>query len=107
MNKWLIILLSLLCIDASAQQALYSKKLVLSERNFADSIGIQWERNQVYIPVQINGKLRAVVSVPRTSTEDEVKALVKQDAQIAAAIAGKNIVKEIYVPKKICNLIVK
>ena len=56
MNKWLIILLSLLCIDADAQQALYSKKLVLSERNFADSIGIEWERNQVYVPVQINGR---------------------------------------------------
>ncbi|MBQ6568698.1 MAG: leucine--tRNA ligase [Clostridia bacterium] len=65
------------------------------------------ELDNMDIPVQINGKLRAVVSVPRTSTEDEVKALVKQDAQIAAAIAGKNIVKEIYVPKKICNLIVK
>lgn len=56
MNKWLIILLSLLCIDADAQQALYSKKLALSERNFADSIGIEWERNQVYVPVQINGR---------------------------------------------------
>ena len=56
MSKWLIILLSLLCIDADAQQALYSKKFVLSERNFADSIGIEWERNQVYVPVQINGR---------------------------------------------------
>ena len=56
MNKWLIIILSLLCINADAQQALYSKKLVLSERNFADSIGIEWERSQVYVPVLINGR---------------------------------------------------
>lgn len=63
--------------------------------------------DSIKIPVQINGKLRGVVSVPSGSSDDEIKELVKKDSQISPFIAGKNIVKEIYVPKKICNIIVK
>lgn len=61
----------------------------------------------MHIPVQINGKLKAVVDVPSSADAEEIKKLVKEDAQIARLIEGKNIVKEIYVPKKICNIIVK
>ena len=56
MVRWLTLLLSLLCIEADAQQALYSKKITLSERNFVDSIGVEWERSQVYLPVTIGDK---------------------------------------------------
>ena len=47
---------SFLIPHSYAQQALYSKRLTLSTRNFVDSIKVEWERNQVYVPVQIGGK---------------------------------------------------
>ena len=56
MVRWLTLLLSLLCIEADAQQALYSKKITLSQRNFVDSIEVEWERSQVYLPITIGGK---------------------------------------------------
>ena len=56
MVRWLTLLLSLLCIEADAQQALYSKKITLSAKNFVDSIEVEWERSQVYLPVTIGGK---------------------------------------------------
>ena len=56
MFKWLTLLLSLLCIEVDAQQALYSKKLILSNHHFVDSIEIEWERSQVYVPITINNK---------------------------------------------------
>ena len=56
MFRWLTLLLSLLCIEADAQQALYSKKLALSDRNFVDSIEVEWQRSQVYVPITIGNK---------------------------------------------------
>ena len=40
----------------TAQQARYSSKLKLSTSHFTDTINIEWERNQVYVPVEMNGK---------------------------------------------------
>ncbi|MBE0657419.1 MAG: leucine--tRNA ligase [Bryobacteraceae bacterium] len=59
------------------------------------------------IPVQVNGKLRARVSVPHGSSEDEVKAAALADANVQAHTAGKTVVKAIYVQGKMLNLVVK
>ncbi len=61
----------------------------------------------IEIGVQINGKFRGTVSVPADASKDEVAAIVKADAKIASQIEGKTIVKEIVVPGKIANIIVK
>ncbi len=61
----------------------------------------------VEIAVQICGKLRATVAVPRDADKDEAIAAAKADARIAEQLAGKNIVKEIYVPGRIVNIVVK
>ena len=61
----------------------------------------------VEIPVQINGKVRSTVSVPKDADKDAILALVKADEKIASAIEGKTIVKEIVVPGKITNIVVK
>ena len=61
----------------------------------------------IEIGVQINGKFRGTVAVPADATKDEVAAIVKADAKIASQIEGKTIVKEIVVPGKIANIIVK
>ena len=61
----------------------------------------------VEVIVQINGKLRSKISVPVDMGMDEVLALAKADEKVAAAIDGKNIVKEIVVPNKIVNIVIK
>lgn len=50
------ILLSLLCIEADAQLAHYRHDFKLNRSNFVDSIAIEWERNQMILPVVINGQ---------------------------------------------------
>ena len=61
----------------------------------------------VEIPVQINGKVRAAVKIPVESTEEEVKNIVHENANIQTQLEGKNVVKEIYVKNKIYNIVVK
>ncbi len=61
----------------------------------------------VEVAVQINGKLRATVALPVNCPKDEAIATAKADERIAAAIDGKTIVKEIAVPNKIVNIVVK
>jgi leucyl-tRNA synthetase len=59
------------------------------------------------IPVQVNGKLRAVISVPAGADEDAVRAAVGTDEKVKTFIAGKTVVKLIYVPGKLVNIVVK
>ena len=61
----------------------------------------------VEIVVQINGKIRARLSVPTDIESDKVIALAKKDEGIAAALEGKNIIKEIYVKGKLVNIVAK
>lgn len=61
----------------------------------------------VEIVVQINGKIRARLSVPTDIESDKAIALAKKDDGIAAALEGKNIIKEIYVKGKLVNIVAK
>ena len=61
----------------------------------------------IEIGVQVNGKLRATVTIPTDCEKSEALALAKADEKVQAALEGKNLVKEIYVPNKIVNLVVK
>lgn len=61
----------------------------------------------VEIVVQINGKIRARLSVPPDIESDKAIALAKKDEGIAAALEGKNIIKEIYVKGKLVNIVAK
>ena len=61
----------------------------------------------VEIPVQINGKVRATVSISVDAGEDEVKNIVHKSSNIQTQIEGKTVVKEIYVKNKIYNIVVK
>ncbi len=63
--------------------------------------------NTIETPVQVNGKVRSVISVPKDATKDETIAIAKADEKVNAAIVGKTIVKEIVVPGKIINIVVK
>ncbi len=63
--------------------------------------------DSIDLPVQINGKMKGTVTVPADASKEDVLASVKADERIAAAISGKTIVKEIVVPGKIINIVVK
>ena len=61
----------------------------------------------VEIAVQLNGKLKAVVVMPAGASREEMAALAKADERVIAALQDKSIVKEIVVPGKIVNLVVR
>jgi leucyl-tRNA synthetase len=63
--------------------------------------------NTVELPVQVNGKVKSTVSVPRDASKDEVVLIACADPKVASAIDGKTVVKEIVVPGKIINIVVK
>jgi leucyl-tRNA synthetase len=65
------------------------------------------KEEEIEIPVQVNGKLRSRVTVPADADETFVLERALADEKVKAAIAGKQIVKKIYVPGKMVNLVVK
>lgn len=65
------------------------------------------EKTQVMIVVQVNGKMRAEVLMDRDASKEAILACAKANERVAAHLSGKTLVKEIYVPGKIVNLVVK
>ena len=61
----------------------------------------------VEIAVQVNGKIKARINVAADISAPDAIAAAKADGAVAAAIEGKNIIKELYVPKKLVNIVVK
>ena len=61
----------------------------------------------VEVAVQVNGKVRATIALPLNCPKNEAIAAAKQDARVAAYVDGKTVVKEISIPNKIINIVVK
>jgi leucyl-tRNA synthetase len=61
----------------------------------------------VKIAVQVNGKLKATIDISKNISKDDAIATAKNEPKVAEFIAGKDIVKEIYVPGKIVNIVIK
>ncbi len=59
------------------------------------------------IPVQVNGKLRAVIAVPAPGEEAELRRAAAADAKVQAALAGKELVKTIVLAGKMVNFVVR
>lgn len=71
-----------------------------------------WDETQtvddvIEIPIQINGKMRGKISVPKDSDIEYAKEQIKQDQKIHQFLEDKTIVKEIFIPGKIFNIVVK
>jgi leucyl-tRNA synthetase len=64
------------------------------------------KEEEIEIPVQVNGRLRSRVVVSADATEETVVERALSDEKVQAAIAGKQIVKKIYVPGKLLNIVV-
>ncbi len=63
--------------------------------------------NSITMAVQVMGKTRGTITVPADISKEDFLAAAKNDEKILKYIEGKTIVKEIYVPGKICNFVVK
>jgi leucyl-tRNA synthetase len=63
--------------------------------------------DSITMAVQINGKTRTTIEVDAGISKDDFLALIKQDEKVQKYLAEGTLVKEIYVPGKICNLIIK
>ena len=63
--------------------------------------------DEIEIPVQVNGKLRGLVVVPAEASEDQIKQAALADEKVGGALAGKQVVKVIVVPKKLVNIVVR
>jgi leucyl-tRNA synthetase len=65
------------------------------------------KEEELEIPVQVNGKLRAVVRLLPNATGEEMQHAALADAKVQAAIAGKQVVKVVIVPGKLINIVVR
>ena len=63
--------------------------------------------SEIEIAVQICGKLKATVWINVEMTQAEALAVAKADERVQQALEGKQIVKEIYIPGKIINIVAK
>ena len=65
------------------------------------------ERDTVEIVLQVNGKVRDRVQAPADATEEDLKALAREAPNVRTHLDGKEIVKEVVVPGKLVNLVVR
>lgn len=61
---------------------------------------------EIQLPVQVNGKLRAVINVPVDADEEKVKEIALRDYRISQWLNGKELKRVIYIKNKLLNLVV-
>ena len=62
---------------------------------------------RVTVVVQVNGKVRGKLDVPRGEGEESVRSLAFEDEKVKPWVAGKEVAKAIFVPDRLLNLVVK
>ncbi|OFZ48725.1 MAG: leucine--tRNA ligase [Bdellovibrionales bacterium RIFOXYB1_FULL_37_110] len=65
------------------------------------------EDEVMIITVQVNGKKRAVLEIEKGTSKEEILQMAKLDPAVKKHMEGLSLIKEIYVPEKTCNLVVK
>lgn len=80
---------------------------VLAEAEWPEYDESKCVDESVEIVVQVNGKIKAKLNIPVDADKDAVLDLAKNDENVKKAIDGMKIIKEIVVPKKLVNLVVK
>ncbi len=63
--------------------------------------------NEIQIIVQVNGKLRGKIKVSANSEKDEILAIAKAEDNVSKFLQDKEILKEIFIPNKLINFVVK
>jgi leucyl-tRNA synthetase len=59
------------------------------------------------VVVQVNGKVRSRVQVPFGTAQKEVERLARADAKVHAFLEGRQVVKVVFVPDRLLNIVVK
>ena len=80
---------------------------MLCEQKWVEYDEAKTVESTIEIPVSVCGKLRGVISVPADADKDTVIAAAKADEKVQSFISGKTIVKEIFVPGRMVNIVVK
>lgn len=80
---------------------------ILAEAKWPEYDEAKCVDESVEIVVQINGKIKAKLNIPVDADKDSVLGLAKADENVKKALEGMNIIKEIVVPKKLVNIVVK
>ncbi len=80
---------------------------MLNEQRWPEYDESKCVENTVEIAVQVNGKLKARITVSVDASKEAAIAQAKAQDNVKMSLEGKNLVKEIYVPGKIVNLVVK
>ncbi len=88
-------------------QLLGKEKSIFENAGWFDADPSALTKENVLIVVQVNGKVRAKIESPVDLPEAEVKKAVYNDEKVKSHTDGKQLVKEIYVPNKIYNIVVK
>jgi leucyl-tRNA synthetase len=65
------------------------------------------KKDELEIPVQVNGKLRSRVVVAPDISEEDLRTIALADAKVQSFIDGQKIVKVIVVPQRLVNVVVK
>jgi leucyl-tRNA synthetase len=65
------------------------------------------KEEEITLVVQVNGKLRDRIAVPASITEAEAKQVALQSQRVKAYLEGKEVIKTIYVPGRLVNLVVQ
>ena len=80
---------------------------IVAEQSWPEYDESKCVEETIEIAVQVNGKIKTRLNIPVDAAQDEVLKLAKADENVAKAIDGLNIVKEIYVKGRIVNIVVK
>ncbi|WP_449078284.1 leucine--tRNA ligase [Ruminococcus sp.] len=80
---------------------------IVAEQKWPEYDEAKCKDETIEIVVQVNGKIKSKLNIPVESEKNAVLDMAKADANVAKAIENMNIIKEIYVPNKLVNLVVK
>ncbi len=80
---------------------------IVAEQSWPEYDESKCVEETIEIAVQVNGKIKTKLNINPDAEQDEVLTLAKADENVAKAIDGMNIVKEIYVKGRIVNIVVK
>jgi len=86
--------------SANNEESIFNEKWP----NFDESLT---EKSTINIAIQVNGKLRGTLEVDKDLDKDEILLLAKENNNVLSFTSNKEIIREIYVPNKLVNLVIK
>ena len=63
--------------------------------------------SKIELPIQFNGKLKTTINITKDLPKEEIEKIVHENERVKNLLEGKNIVKEIYIPNRIYNIVIK